>query len=199
MAPGPGDDRAGEALEIGVVAGAHGVRGALRVRLHGLGGALPEPGSRVWVVSRGGAHLDGTVRRCVPVPGKPMLRLFLAELSRRDEAEALRGASVRVPRGELPPLADDEFYLADAVGLPVRGRVGGEPHDDLGVVAGVLAGNQDLLVVRTADDVEWYIPAAAGFVREVDGAVHVDLPEGMGPSSGARRPVRAKGRGGDST
>ncbi len=193
--PGPGDDRAREALEIGVVAGAHGVRGGLRVRLHGLDAALPEPGEPIWLVPPGAAPRAVTVRRCAPAPGKPLLRLFVAEVTGRDQAQALRGASVRVPRAALPPLADDEFYLADALGLPVRGTVGGQARDDLGVVTGVVAGPQDLLVVRTRDDVEWYLPAAAGYVREVDDALHVALPEGMGPESGA--PVTgARRRGG---
>lgn len=42
-----------------------------------------------------------------------------AEVPDRTAAEALRGAALTVPRAELPPLEDGEYYHADLIGLPV--------------------------------------------------------------------------------
>ena len=38
----------------------------------------------------------------------------------RNAAEALRGTELTVPRSALPPLAEDEYYHADLIGLPVE-------------------------------------------------------------------------------
>ena len=42
-----------------------------------------------------------------------------AEVADRTAAEALRGTMLTVPRADLPPLEEGEFYHADLIGLPV--------------------------------------------------------------------------------
>jgi 16S rRNA processing protein RimM len=179
------DDPGGSLLVVGYVAGAHGVRGAVRVHLHDPRSPSLEPGRRV--VLRHGGRTIGTheVGRVDPVPGKPgRMRVTLLGVPGRTEAEALRGCELLVDRGELPELADDEFYLADAIGLPVARQ-----HDEraLGTIVGLTSnGAQDLFEVeyRGADGRArtWLLPVLPDFLVEMtDARVLVDLPQGLLP------------------
>jgi 16S rRNA processing protein RimM len=44
----------------------------------------------------------------------------LSGVSTKEEADALKGTQLFVPRDRLPDLDDDEFYYTDLVGLEVR-------------------------------------------------------------------------------
>lgn len=81
----------------------------------------------------------------------------------RDQAERYVGATVAVPRSELPRPAADEFYWVDLVGAEVVNLQG--VH--LGSVAGLLeTGAHAVLQVR--DGEERLIPFVDVYVREVD-------------------------------
>ncbi|MET0343071.1 MAG: ribosome maturation factor RimM [Polyangiales bacterium] len=56
--------------------------------------------------------------------GGDSLLIGLRGVNDRDQAEALRGSLVCVPRAVLPPLEDGEYYLADLTGLAVRDTAG---------------------------------------------------------------------------
>jgi 16S rRNA processing protein RimM len=181
----PRDDEPGESLlVVGYVAGPHGVRGAVRVHLHDPRSHALEPGRRVVLRRDGRALATHEVRASDPVPGKPgRLRVTLAGVPGRDQAEALRGCELLVDRHELPALADDEFYLADALGLPVVRQRDGRA---LGTVVGLTSnGAQDLFEVehRDADGRArtWLLPVTPHHVVEVGDRVLVDLPLGLLP------------------
>lgn len=97
---------------VGVVAGAHGVRGAIRVKsftaepkdVAAYGPLEDEPGERQFRL-----RLLGS--------GKGVLIAKLAGIDDRDQAEALRGLRLYLPRTALPPPGDDEYYHADLIGL----------------------------------------------------------------------------------
>jgi 16S rRNA processing protein RimM len=81
----------------------------------------------------------------------------------RDQAARLRGAQIAVPRSELPPAPEGEYYWADLIGLNVVNREGVQ----LGQVAEVFAtGANDVLVVR--GERERLIPFVATVVVKVD-------------------------------
>ena len=179
------DDPGAALLVVGYVAGPHGVRGAVRVHLHDPDSAALEPGRRVTLRREGRAPTAHEVRQADPVPGKPgRLRVTLTGVADRDQAEALRGCELLVDREELPALADDEFYLADAIGLPVV-----REHDGraLGTIVGLTSnGVQDLFEVehRGVDGRArpWLLPVLPEFLVEVsDERVLVDLPLGLLP------------------
>jgi 16S rRNA processing protein RimM len=176
-------EAAGDAeLTLGVVSGVHGIRGALKVHVYddplelaaGATVALVEPQSQ--------HRVKVTITRISAVPGKSMARVFTEEVVTRDAAEALRGHELRVHRDALPALEDDEFYLADLMGRPVRGTVGDGPQRELGVVVGLTSnGEQDLLEVLL-EGVTWLLPVLPQFIEETsEQGVQVDLPAGMGP------------------
>lgn len=178
-----------QTIEIGVVVGAHGVAGGLRVRLHDDASSALVPALAIALVGDAGARLDATVRRVARQPGKPGVRLWLDNVSTRDEAERWRGAVVKVDRETLA-LDDDEYYLADLVGLEVVGHAdsptgAGRP---LGRVAGIGSnGVQDLLQIEwhgAGTRHEWMLPALPEFVRSFDDTtVVVDVPPGFLPTT----------------
>lgn len=175
-------------LEIGVVAGVHGVRGGLRVKLHDPGSTALAPGRTVVLAATGRADIELVIERCSEVPGSPgMWRVELEGLRDRNDAESLRGRVLVVQREDLPELAADEFYLADAIGLPVRRRDDAGGVHELGRIKSVTDnGAQDLFEVAYRDHKgrtrTWLLPLLPGFVRDVTReCVWVELPEGMLP------------------
>lgn len=182
--PPPGER---ELLVVGYVAGVHGIRGALRLTLHDPDSDVLVPGRTLLL--RRDAEVLGTheVRTVEPIPGKPgRFRVTLRQLHDRTTAEALRGCELLVDRDQLPALADDEFYLADAIGLPVQRERAGVTQP-LGTIVGLTSnGVQDLFEVQWRDPQgrlhEWLLPVLPQHVVDLDDRrVLVDLPLGMLP------------------
>ena len=100
-------------------------------------------------------------------PQGPGLVAKLHELSDRDQARMLIGATIAVARDQLPPTAEREFYWADLEGCTVINRAGIE----LGKVSHLLAtGANDVLVVQQLDDAggEHLIPYIDDVIDRVD-------------------------------
>lgn len=158
-------------VRIGAVARAHGVRGALRVR-------LDNPGSDVLsrVASVRVGQLDFRVRSARHDAAGCLVEL--EGVGDRDAAEALRGQEVLLPREALPEPDEDELYLADLPGCALV-DVGGA---SLGTVVGVENyGAHELLLVRTPGG-EAMLPFVDEYVREVDLAARrivCEPPEGL--------------------
>lgn len=181
-------------LAVGYVAGAHGIHGRLRVQLHDPDSDALKAGRRV-MFRRGDAIIATHVlKAAAPVPGKVgRYRVDIAELSRREDVEALKGCTLLIERAELPALAEDEFYLADAIGLPVLRQSQGETQA-LGTIVGLTSnGAQDLFEVKwRAPDGRahvWLLPVLPQMIVALDEhRVVVDLPQGMLPD-----PLEAEG------
>jgi 16S rRNA processing protein RimM len=100
----------------------------------------------------------------------------LEGVASREAAGALRGAEIGVPRESLPPLAQNEHYQADLVGLVVVNREG--------VALGALrdfveSGAHPIARVIDGNGVERLIPWVPQHVDRVDVAAHridVDWP-----------------------
>ncbi|MCA9648784.1 MAG: 16S rRNA processing protein RimM [Myxococcales bacterium] len=186
MSPRPGDAD-GPPLAVGVAIGAHGVHGALRVLLHDPDSEALQPGRTV-VLHRDGETVGRLELEAVaPVPGKPgRRRVSAAGLHDRDAAEALRGCELLVSRDQLPPLDEDEYYLADAIGLPVQRERNGVTQA-LGEISGLTSnGAQDLYEVRWRGPDgrarTWLLPVLPQTIVEMGPTrVLVELPLGMLP------------------
>lgn len=97
---------------IGAIAGSFGVSGEVRLKsfcfepadIGTYGPLLSEDGQRTF---------DITLTR--PVSGG--LGARIKGVSTKEQADALRGTSLHVPRDRLPSLPDDEYYHADLIGL----------------------------------------------------------------------------------
>ncbi len=139
---------------VGRVAGAFGVKGEVRITTFtaeplavlGYRNLLREDGSAGLTLLTAREAKGGVVARA-------------AEVDTREQAEALRGLKLHVPRDILPEPEEDEFYLADLVGLAVETRTG-EPLGRVRAVQDFGAG--DLLEVAPDHGAAWYLP----FTRE---------------------------------
>jgi 16S rRNA processing protein RimM len=99
----------------------------------------------------------------------------LAEIVDRNGAEALIGQEVFVLKSQLPPLAPDEFYWHEIVGLKVITDQG----QDLGTVTSMIAtGAHDIMVVTGLGHEEYLIPVVQEIIvrQDREGGVLVVAP-----------------------
>ena len=100
-------------LCLGVVAGAHGLRGAVRVKTFT---ALPEAIADYGPLRDAAGARRFALRLTRVEKGTAIVRID--GVRDRNEAEALRGVELFLDREALPPAEDEEeFYHADLVGL----------------------------------------------------------------------------------
>lgn len=98
----------------------------------------------------------------------------------RTQAEGLCGATLQMHRRDLPPLEEDEVFLADLMGLEARladGRVVGRVEGVLELPAG------PILEIRARGS-EALVPFHRRFVPKLDvaaGWLELEVPEGMIP------------------
>ena len=164
-----------ERVCVGAIAGAFGKRGEVRLKSFT---AVPED------VAAYGALLseDGTGCFDVALTGQTSgaLTARLSGIATKEQADALRGTRLYVPRDRLPALPEDEFYHADLIGLCVHDS-GGAP---LGRVRAVLNhGAADLLEIETEGDSRTVLlPFTRAAVPTVDlatGRIIADPPDGI--------------------
>jgi 16S rRNA processing protein RimM len=98
-------------VTLAAIAGAHGVRGEVRLKLFGEGAEALRAFS---VFDAGDRKL--TLKSVRPA-NQGAVAVF-AEIADRSAAEALRGTVLTVPRSALPTLAEGEYYHHDLIGLP---------------------------------------------------------------------------------
>ncbi|MDR7101340.1 ribosome maturation factor RimM [Croceicoccus sp. BE223] len=116
-------------VTLAAITGAHGVTGEVRLKLFGEGVASLK-GFRAFLVP----GWDGPLTlQSIRDDGKGGAIARFAEVADRNGAEALRGSLLTVPRGELPPLEEGEYYHADLIGLAAVSEDG----IPLGTVIGV--------------------------------------------------------------
>ena len=78
-----------------------------------------------------------------------------AEITDRTDAERLRGTALTVPRSALPPLAEDEYYHTDILGLSAVSTTG----EALGVCVAIDDfGAGDVLEIERADGKRFMVP-----------------------------------------
>ena len=140
---------------VGRVAGAFGVKGEVRITaftadplaLVDYKTLLREDGSPGLTLAGGRVAKGGVVARA-------------KEIETREQAESARGLKLYIPRDSLPATEDeDEFYVADLVGLDVVSPEG-EPLGRVRSVHDFGAG--DLLEIEPPQGPSWWLP----FTRE---------------------------------
>lgn len=154
-----GGDTDADVVRLGRIAGAHGIKGWVKVRSN------TEPGEAIldyqpWLI---GPELKETEVR----QGSTHGAWILAELegvTDRDAAEALAGHDIAARRSQLPALPADRFYWTDIVGSTVVTTEG----VNLGTLVDLMeTGAHDVMRVR--GDRERLIPFVVDrYVRSVD-------------------------------
>lgn len=103
-------------VTLAAITGAHGVTGEVRLKLFGEG---------VAALKRYRAFNDSslTVEK-IKDDGKGGAIARFAEVTDRTAAEKMRGTALTVPRAQMPPLGEGEYYYADLIGLPAVSTTG---------------------------------------------------------------------------
>ncbi|MEO6199337.1 MAG: ribosome maturation factor RimM [Sphingomicrobium sp.] len=148
MAPAASNER----IALAAVAGAQGLKGAVRLKL--FSDSAASLASHEWV-SVGGVRLR---LLGVKAQGKGTIARFEG-VDDRTAAEALRGSLIEVERDQLPQLDDGEYYHSDLIGLPCV--------DDEGTPVGTVVavenyGAGDLLDVESEGGKRQLIPFRPG-------------------------------------
>lgn len=170
-----GESRPADAIEVGRVLGAWGVKGWIKVQPLGRDASGLIGASR-WTL-RAPDHSP------VPAASLPVLRVTharrhgdtvvaqVADFNDRSQAEVLRGARIFVSRADFPRTGTDEYYWVDLIGAKVVNR----EHQLLGTVTGLIdTGGNDVLCVQppaagpTAREGEHLIPFVSAYVDTVD-------------------------------
>jgi 16S rRNA processing protein RimM len=151
---------AGKLVLVGRVAGAFGVRGEVRVTAYtgrpeallAFRDLLRQDGSPGLTLVSGRAQKAEVIARSLQVATK-------------EEADALRGLQLFVPREALPAPEEDEYYLTDLIGMAAV-----TPE---GVAAGKVKAVQnfgagDILEIDPGRGATWYLPFTREAVPEVD-------------------------------
>jgi 16S rRNA processing protein RimM len=157
-------DRGERRIALAAVAGAHGVKGELRLKLFS--------DSMDSLAAQQKLYVGGAERRLLGVRagGKTAVARFDG-VNDRSAAEALRGALVEIDRAALPPLDEGEYYHADLIGLPALDRDG----NNIGTVAAVENyGAGDLLEIERENGKRSLIPFRAGIADLEDGRIVLD-------------------------
>jgi 16S rRNA processing protein RimM len=151
-------------VALAAIAGAHGVRGEVRLKLFTDSVASLARHKAVFV---GGEAM--TLERAGGTDKSPFAQL--AGVGSREAAEALRGQLIEVEREALPPLAEDEYYHADLIGLPCF-----DPEQTpLGTVVAVENyGAGDLLEIEDAAGKRALVPFRPGVADLADGKIVID-------------------------
>jgi 16S rRNA processing protein RimM len=156
---------------------AHGVRGEVRLKSF-TADPLAIRSYRPLTAADGRAFAIKTAR---PAAGTSpdMLVVALDGITTRNEAEALNGVELFLPRDRLPGTEPDEFYHADLIGLDAVLADG----TGLGTIVGVQNfGAGDLLEIAPGVGRTMLVPFTRAVVPEIDTAgrrVVVDPPPGL--------------------
>jgi 16S rRNA processing protein RimM len=177
----------GKRICVGIVTGAHGIQGAVRVKSF-----TSEPKD----VARYGPLEDETGERHFSLrlvgSAKGVVIARLAGIADRDRAEGLRGLRLYLPRAALPPAADEEYYHADLIGLAAALADG----TALGHVQAIHDfGAGDTLEIARPEGPPAMVPFTRRVVPIVDlaaGRLVVDPPPGLIDPPTPRRRARAR-------
>lgn len=164
------DDR----IVVGAIAGAYGVNGEVRVKSFCADPMDIETYSPL--TDEAGNSFTLAVLRS----GKNALITRIAEVTTKEDADALKGVQLYAHRTQLPTLPDDEFYHLDLIGLDVFDTGG----TSLGKVKSVLNhGATDLLELHVPGATATVLlPFTQAVVPTVDlkaGKIVADPPDGL--------------------
>lgn len=162
-------------LQVGVITNTHGIAGEVKIfpttddpkRFRKLKEVILEPEHENMVL-----HITGV--KFV----KNMVVLKFQEFGNINEVQKFRQKKLFVTRENAVPLQENEYFIADLIGMSVRSDDGKE----LGIIKDVLqTGANDVYVVQTGKH-ELMIPAIRDCIKNVDmdqGMITVHLLPGL--------------------
>lgn len=165
-----------EMLRVGVVFTTHGVKGEVKV--------FPTTDDAARFKRLKKAYLDiGKELLPVTIEGvkffKQMVIVKFREIGTMDQAALYRNRDILIERKDAVPLAKDEFFICDLIGLKVITDTGKE----LGILSDVLqTGANDVFEISLSDGETVLLPYIDDCVKEIsleEGSVLVHLLPGL--------------------
>ncbi len=135
------------------------------------------PHSRLFLQQPGHPRREAVLEEAWFHKGRVILKL--EGVDSIGEAELLRGCEVQIPRSEMGPPPEGEFYIRDLIGARV---LDADSEREIGRVEGVLEPAGTLLLQVKSGEREILIPFAGSICVEVvpaEGIIRVRLPEGL--------------------
>jgi len=133
-------------IEIGTIVGVSGLKGEVRVNITT---DFPErfenPGQRWLIINSHSSPQAVELIKSRKVPGKNIYVVKLEDIYDRTQAENLKGAILSVHKGDRPKLKENEYHVADLIGMEVYNQQDGE---NIGVVIDVFSAAHEILEVR---------------------------------------------------
>lgn len=165
-----------ERFQVGVITSTHGLRGEVKVFP-----TTDDPG-RFRILKELILQEKKNQRR-VKVRSVKFFKQFVIlafeGMDRIEDVEHLRGCTLLVERKDAIPLEEDEYYVADLIGLSVRDEEGKE----IGKLKEVLeTGANDVYVVGREDKKDLLLPAISECILDVqpeEGFITVHVMEGL--------------------
>jgi 16S rRNA processing protein RimM len=160
---------------VGVIVGAHGVRGAVRIKSFT---AEPKDVARYGPLEDEGGERQVRLRVVGSATGVVIARI--AGVADRNQAEELRGLRLYLLRAALPPSGEEEYYHADLIGLDAV-LVDGTPLGHVRAVYDFGAGDT-LDIARPDGQQPVMVPFTRAAVPIVDvaaGRLVIDPPPGL--------------------
>lgn len=165
-----------DTVTVGEVRRPHGVRGEVVVTVLS---DLPErlaAGSEVTAVTRQGRRRPLRVTGSRPHKGAALVTF--EGIADRDAVRELEGASLEIPRSQVPPAPPGTYYHFELLGCRCWDRAAGE----LGEVVELVEDGGGLLLIVRGEAGEVPVPFVQRFLRRVDverGRIELELPEGL--------------------
>lgn len=162
---------------LGKVVGTHGIRGQLRVA--SFSGESETFLSLDEVILKDASGKEESFDVAAASAHGRKILLSLKGMADINQVLPLVGRELYVRRSQLPPLAEDEYYWFDLIGL----RVVTDGGRELGRLESIMeTGSNDVYVIRSADKQEYLIPAIAEVVKAIDldaGVMTISPLEGL--------------------
>ncbi len=159
---------------VGKIVAPFGIRGQVKVQIETDFPASFSPNTMLYL---GAEHRP--IQLVLARPQGHQLVLELEGIADRNASEALRGQEVYIPADRIAPLATDQYFIRDLIGLRAI-RIDGV---ELGQVADVITGAmQDLLVIHSPGREEVTVPLVKALVPNIDiphGTITIQPPAGL--------------------
>lgn len=163
-----------EYFEIGHISNTHGLKGEVKVRPYTAKMKDYEKLKNIFIDFNG--NLKEYTIESVRYQ-KDVVLLKLKGIDIIEDAEKIKGRTIKIPREFAKELEEDEYFIADLIGCEVY------QDELLGVVEDVFtAGASDVYVIKRKNKKDLLLPALADVIKKVDvenKKIYVEVPRGL--------------------
>lgn len=169
-----------ELVVLGMCTKPHGIRGGFTFSLENHEESVLSKGSKVYLFPRNSSSsikAEGEVHTIDKISFGNKVIVYLKDISDRNIVEAMIPYDIKFPRSEFPEIDEDEYYLADIVGIEVLEH---GTDEVVGKVTRYYDNGMQIILSIGGHRNSFEIPFVDQFVPEVDienGKIWVVIPE----------------------